>query len=144
MKDDKQATIEKKLEECQEYHYSQSSKVSSLSRNIVYGIIGTCWVLIYAENRYHEPCLWIVIALGLSFIYLILDLIHYFSDSCSYRCEYFRLSRDKNNEGIEYRHEEYMDIVSKRSFHLLIAKFVCVLIIAVIFIIGILSQLGIL
>lgn len=37
-----------------------------------------------------------------------------------------------------------MDIVSKRSFHLLIAKFVCVLIIAVIFIIGILSQLGIL
>ena len=144
MKDDKQATIEKKLEECQEYHYSQSSKVSSLSRNIVYGIIGTCWVLIYAENRYHEPCLWIVIALGLSFIYLILDLIHYFSDSCSYRCEYFRLSRDKNNEGIEYRHEEYMDIVSKRIFHLLIAKFVCVLIIAVIFIIGILSQLGIL
>lgn len=143
MKIDNQDLIEEKLKECQTYHYSQSSKVSSLSRNIVYGVIGTCWIFIYADNRYHQPCTWLIIALGLSFFYLLLDLRHYFLDSCSYRREYFRLERDKKNEGILYRHEEYMDGVSKRSFHLLVAKFICVLVIAIIFVIGILRQLEI-
>lgn len=143
MEADNQDPVKKELEECQGYHYSQSSKVSSLSRNIIYGIIGTGWVLIYADNQYHEPCTWLIIALGLSFVYLLLDLTHYFSDSCSYRREYFRLDQNKKTAGILYRHEEYMDGVSKRSFHLLIAKFVCVLMIAVIFVIGILRQLEI-
>ena len=143
MEADNKDPIEEKLKECQGYHYSQSSKVSSLSRNIVYGIIGTSWVLIYANGSYHQPCTWLIIALGLSFVYLLLDLTHYLSDSCSYRREYFRLDRDKKTEGILYRHEEYMDGVSKRSFHLLIAKFICVLVIAVIFVIGILRQLEI-
>lgn len=138
-----QDLIKKELEECQGYHYSQSSKVSSLSRNIVYGIIGTCWIVIYADNQYHEPCLWLIIVLGLSFVYLLLDLAHYFSDSCSYRREYFRLDRDKKAEGILYRHEEYMDGVSKRSFYLLIVKFICVLVIAGFFVIGIIRQLEI-
>lgn len=115
MEADNQDPVKKELEECQGYHYSQSSKVSSLSRNIVYGIIGTGWVLIYADNQYHEPCTWLIIALGLSFVYLLLDLAHYFSDSCSYRREYFRLNQDKKAEGILHRHEEYMDGVSKRS-----------------------------
>ncbi len=53
------------------------------------------------------------------------------------------MDQEKKTEGILYRHEEYMDGVSKRSFHLLIAKFVCVLVIAVIFVIGILRQLEI-
>ena len=138
-----QDPIKKELDECQGYHYSQSSKVSSLSRNIVYGIIGTCWVLIYANGSFHQPCIWLIIALGLSFVYLLLDLTHYFSDSCSYRREYFRLDRNKMTQGILYRHEKYMDGVSKRSFRLLKAKFYSVLVIAVIFVIGILRQLEI-
>ena len=143
MEADNKDPIEEKLKECQGYHYSQSSNVSSLSRNIVYGIIGTGWILIYADNQYHKPCTWLIIALGLSFVYLLLDLTHYFSDSCCYKREYFRLDQDKKTEGILHRHEEYMDGVSKRSFHLLIAKFYSVLVIAVIFVIGILRQLEI-
>lgn len=139
MEADNQDPVKKELEECQGYHYSQSSKVSSLSRNIIYGIIGTGWVLIYADNQYHEPCTWLIIALGLSFVYLLLDLAHYFSDSCSYRREYFELEQKKNIED----HEAYMNRVSKRSYHLLIAKFYSVLAIAVIFVIAIIRQLGI-
>lgn len=135
----KQDEIEKRLKECQEYHYNQSSKVSSLSRNIVYGIIGTCWVLIYADNHYNKPCTWLIIALGLSFAYLLLDLYHYFSDSRRYREEYFELEQKKNI----VNHEAYMNRVSKRSYHLLIAKFYSVLAIAVIFVIAIIRQLGI-
>lgn len=90
MEADNQDLIKKELEECQNYHYNQSSKVSSLSRNIVFGIIGTSWVLIYANGSYKRPCLGIIIALGLSFVYLLLDLTHYFSDSCSYKKRIFR------------------------------------------------------
>ena len=131
--------VEKKklLEECQNYHYSQSSKASSLSRTIIYGIIGTCWILIYADNEFHEPCILLEIALASSFIYLLLDLIHYFTDSCSYRKEYFRLNDDLTAD----RHEKYMDKVSKRSFYILIMKFGLAIVIAVIFIIGTLRQL---
>lgn len=132
--------IEEKKEECQNYHYSQSSKVSSLSRNIVYGIIATCWVFIYADNYYHKPCLLLIITMILCFLYLLLDIIHYFLDSCSYRNESFELSEGKNIE----LHEKFMDRVSKRSFYLLKAKFIAVLIIAVIFLLGTLYQLGIL
>lgn len=131
--------IEKELSECQNYHYSQSSKVSSLSRNIVYGIIGTCWVLIYADNLYHEPCIWIIITLGLGFVYLLLDLAHYFSDSCSYKKEYFELEQKKNTEV----HEEFMNKVAKRSFALLRVKFYFVLVIAVAFVIAIIIQLNV-
>ena len=130
---------EKLQSECQEYHYSQSSKVSNLSRNIIYGIIGTCWILIYADNRYHEPCIWLTITMALCFIYLLLDLIHYFSDACSYRNEYFKLNYNTSVD----RHETFMNTVSKRSFHLLIAKFTSIIVIAIIFIIGILTQLRI-
>ena len=137
--DERDQNIDKRLEECQNYHYSQSSKVSALSRNIIYGMIGTCWVLIYADNQYHKPCWWIIIALGLSFAYLLLDLVHYFSDSYSYRNEYFEIEHKKNIEG----HEAYMNKVSKRSFHLLIAKFICGLVISVVFVIAIIRQLEI-
>ena len=137
------SNIEEKQKECQEYHYSQSSKVSTLARTIVYGIIGTLWILIYSDNIYREPCLWIKIALGLSFSYLLMDLAHYFWDSCNYRKEYFRLEQERNRDGILHRHEEYMDGVSKRSFLLLKVKFISVFIISIVFLIGIMTQLGI-
>lgn len=139
-----QQEIEKRLEECQNYHYSQSSQVSALSRNIVYGVIGTSWVLIYANGVYHKPCVLLIITLALSFIYLLLDLAHYFSDSCSYRNQFFRLDADKHTDGILFRHEEYMDQVSKRSFHLLTAKFISILIVSITFIISTIYQLNIL
>ncbi len=129
--------IEEKLSECQNYHYSQSSNVSTIARNIVYAIIGTCWVLIYANGEYHDPCLWIIGALILCFIHLMLDLVHYFGDACSYRQEYFKLNQDIDID----RHEEYMNRVSKRSFRFLKAKFICVSIILIIFVIGVICQL---
>lgn len=135
------SNMEEKLKECQEYHYSQSSNVSKLARTVVYGMIGTLWILIYSNNVYREPCLWVKIALGLCFFYLLLDLGHYFWDACNYRNEYFRLEREQNREGILYRHEEYMNRVSIRSFRLLIVKFISVFVISAVFLIGVLVQL---
>lgn len=139
----KNADIEEKLKECQEYHYGQSSKVSNLARNVVYGIIGTLWLLIYADSTYRETCLWIKIALGLSFVYLLLDLTHYFWDACDYRKEYFKLDKERAEEDILERHERYMDGVSKRSYRLLKAKFVSVIIISIVFLIAVSVQFGI-
>lgn len=139
----KDSNMEEELKECQEYHYSQSSKVSTLARTVVYGMIGTLWIFIYSNNVYREPCPWIKIALGLCFFYLLLDLGHYFWDACNYRNEYFRLEREKNREGILHRHEEYMNRVSKRSYCLLIVKFISVFVISAVFLIGVLVQLKI-
>ena len=66
--------VEGKLKQCQDYHYTQSSKVSALGRNIIYGEIGTMWVVMYSNHVYHNPCIMVVIALGLCFIYLLRHL----------------------------------------------------------------------
>lgn len=134
--------ITKRKEECQNYHYKQSSKVSQLIRNIIYAIIGTIWVMIYKDPGVQSPGAMLTLTLGSCLLYLLVDLIHYFADACSYRVETFRLDRDCNREGILFRHEEYMDRVSKRSFIMLCVKFGLIILIAVIFVWGILAQLG--
>lgn len=134
--------INKQLRACQEYQYSQSSKVSTISRNIVFGEIGTICLVVYTGNTtiIQNPCGCLIIALFLNFFYLLVDLLHYFIDTCYYRLEYYRLDRDRAVEGIHFRHLEFMNIVSRRSFRMLIIKFAMVIIISVVFLIGMLIQ----
>lgn len=141
--DERDQNIDKRLEECQNYHYSQSSKVSALSRNIIYGMIGTCWVLIYSNNTFHKPCVGLIITLCLCFAYLLIDLRHYYSDSRSYRNEYFVLDANRTNENILNTHEDKMRQVSKRSYRWLKRKYNATLIIAGVFVISVLRQLGV-
>lgn len=132
--------VEGKLKQCQDYHYTQSSKVSALGRNIIYGEIGTMWVVMYSNHVYHNPCIMVVIALGLCFIYLLIDITHYYIDSYCYRREYFILDESRNVEGILDKHSEFMYFVARCSFCMLNIKFVGVLIISIIFIIAFLRQ----
>lgn len=141
--DERDQNIDKRLEECQKYHYNQSSKVSTLSRNIIYGMIGTCWVLLYSNNTYHKPCVGLLITLSLCFAYLLIDLIHYFSDSCSYRNAYFVLDANRTNENILNTHESNMTRVSKRSYVWLHVKFWTMLLVSIVFVCSVLRQLGV-
>lgn len=133
--------IEKRLSECQDYHYAQSSKVSTISRTLIFGIIGTTWVIIYSNNTFTRPVNLLIITLCLSFGYLVLDLIHYFWDACNYRSQSFRLDKERQTDGILHKHEEYMDLVSIRSFRMIVFKFILILIISILFVIGVISQL---
>jgi len=134
--------IEKRKEECEDFHYKQSSKVSTLARNIIYGIIGTIWVIVYSSStkQVELPCMMLTICLMVCFLYLIFDVIHYFADAYSYRKESFRL---ENVDDFD-RHERYMDKISRRSFIIFCVKFGVTIILAILFIWGILQQFAIL
>ena len=41
---DNNKDLQKLLDECQNFHYAQSSKFSTLARTLVFGIIGTIWI----------------------------------------------------------------------------------------------------
>lgn len=46
---------EKRQKETQEYMYSQSSRFSSVSRSLIFGIIGTIWVITYSDGHMRIP-----------------------------------------------------------------------------------------
>lgn len=128
---------EKRLDECQTFHYSQSGKMSNLARTIIFGIIGTIWIISYSEKGFIPANRCLYWALCLSFLYLLIDVSHYFVDSLLYRYEYFRLDKNKNdNNFVTNTHESYMNKVSKNSFIILLVKFLLLLTTSICFIVG--------
>ena len=91
-----QNDVQKLLDECQSYHYAQSSKFSTLARTLVFGIIGTIWILSYSTNGFNPSNNCLLWSLIVSFLYLAVDLCHYFWDSCFYRSEYFKFEKEKD------------------------------------------------
>lgn len=137
---DRSTRKDRSVNECQSYHYSQSSKVSSISRTIILGIIGTVWVLIYSEegNGFVLSDMNLLVVVALCFIYLLIDLCHYFCDASTYRKESLMLHPedecylDKDIDWGEY--ESRMVGYTKRSYRWFVAKFISVLAISLYFI----------
>lgn len=137
--------IQKELEDyqasCEESQSNQTGKVSSISRGIVYGIIATIWVLITAGDKFslNNINLLLQISLILSFIYLVLDLTHYFVDALRYRFESFRL--DKKDISDEFKLnscKSTLDNISIWSFIAVAFKYIITLAIVVVFVFGLL------
>lgn len=143
-KDDCKA-IEKKVEELQtelqQYMYSQSSKFSSVSRNLIFGIMGTIWAFSFAkgENLYNP---WFFFSLLCSFIYLMLDVCHYFSDTNSYNKEQYVLDKCTTLDDLS-KHEIVMDKINKRSNKFIHGKFWILVTTSISFFIGAIIQVGI-
>jgi len=134
------SVLDKLKEECENFHYAQSSKVSTLARTIVYGIIGTIWVIVYSSStkQLELPCTILMICLASCFVYLLFDMIHYFADAVCYREESFRM----DNNTIP-QHEKYMNKISTISFIMFCVKFGITIAIAILFIVGVLRQFAI-
>lgn len=143
-KDDCKA-IEKKVEELQtelqQYMYSQSSKFSSVSRNLIFGIMGTIWAFSFAkgENLYNP---WFLFSLLCCFIYLMLDVCHYFSDTNSYNKEQYVLDKCTTLDDLS-KHEIVMDKINKRSNKFIHGKFWILVTTSISFFIGAIIQVGI-
>ena len=90
--------IDKLLEECQGFKYTQSSNFSTLSRSIIFGIIGTLWIISYGDGEFTFPNRCSLYAMCAAFVYLIVDLIHYYWDSCFYKKEYVQFDKEKMSE----------------------------------------------
>ena len=65
-----QEDLQKQIEQVNDYKYKQSSKGSELIRKIVFAIIGSCWVLMFAKGEYQEVNMFLKITLVCSFVIL--------------------------------------------------------------------------
>ena len=128
--------IQKLLDECQGFHYAQSSNFSKLSRTIVFGVIGTIWVLAYSKEGFSPSNDWLLWALIVAFLYLVVDVGHYFSDSCFYRREYFQFNKEKDIS----EHDKRMDKRAHCSFCAIWGKFIILCGVCLLFIVGFIKQ----
>lgn len=137
MQEDEKKQIEDAIEKTSKYHYQQSSKASELIRKIVFAIIGSCWVLIFANNgKYQEINIFLKITIAVSFIYLLLDVLHYFLDSCSYYHYSWDIYKTRSIEYIKKVYLPRQEHLDRRSFGLFCAKIGVGFIVAITFVIG--------
>lgn len=132
---------QKLQDETQNYMYQQSSKFSSVSRNLVLGIIGTNWFLTYVDGKLRIPNRYLFASLLLGLMFLLVDVIHYFVDSVSYQKELCSLDKYETEQELESKHEPEMDKINKRSHRFIIAKFVLLVFASVLFFIGLIIYL---
>lgn len=125
--------------ETQQYMYSQSSKFSSVSRNLIFGAMGTIWAFSFTNGEITINNVCLMIALLLSVLYLFLDVIHYYTDTNSYNKEQYNLDKYKNDEDL-VKHEKTMDSINQRSNHFIVWKFRVLIVASLMFVIGFLYQ----
>ena len=130
---------QKLQDETQDFKYQQSSKFSSVSRNLVLGIIGTNWFLTYVDGKLRIPNLYLFISLLLGLMFLFVDVIHYFWDSMSYQKELYSLDKYKIEQELENKHEPRMNAINKRSHRFIIAKCVLLLTASALFFMGLIK-----
>ena len=128
------------LDETQEFMYNQSSKFSTVSRNLILGIVGTIWILTYSDGKLDIPNGWLLWSLLLAIFFLLVDLIHYFWDTMSYHDELYKLDEYKSQDEIDHIHEPKMDSINKRSHKFIVFKFCMLLITSILFLVGIIVK----
>lgn len=133
--------FEDSIEEGQGFYNAQSSKVSQNIRTLVMGVIAIVWLVSYKNGVFELPHWLLVTALFLSFIYLVIDILHYFRDSCFY---YNKLISLEQNYGQKTYLKEYNHALikhSKVSYRWIWAKVIVFAIIAILFLVGMFYQL---
>lgn len=129
---------------CESSKNVQSSKFSNISRSMIYAIIATNWVLLYVgENPKIENLNnWLFSSVILSFIYIFIDVIHYFVDTC----RYVVLSRRLYDSNMEISERvsigrKGMKSISRYSFYAILGKSAITFITSIVFLIGLICKI---
>lgn len=130
--------FEKEITRCAEHKYAQSSKVSSLCRFVIYAILALVWPLSYdATSGFTFTNAFLLISLFGSLAYLLLDIIHYFTDSVAYHSLAMTLQKgDGDEQSLKWYYEYQSEKIGCRSTCFLTWKFVLMLAISACFITG--------
>lgn len=128
--------LKEKIQEANDYKYAQSSNGSRLIRKIVFAIIGSCWILMFAQGKYQEANVFLKITITCSFIYLLLDVIHYFWDTCSYHHHAQNLELCTTTDYLEHVYKPAGLRIGRRSFIFFILKVMACFMVSGTFIIG--------
>ena len=127
---------EKLQKETQEYMYAQSSKFSSVSRTLIFSIIGTIWVITYSEGQLRIPNYALFFSLFFGIVYLIIDVFHYYTDSKSYEDEQNRFDNYEKQEDLDKKHEEEMNRINERSHRFIKFKMTILVVCSILFLFG--------
>ena len=127
---------QKSIDEANKYKYSQSSKGSELIRKIVFVIIGSCWVLMFTKGKYQETNIFLKVTIACSFFYLLIDVLHYFWDTCSYYLHAQNMERCSTMDYVKNVYQPADQYISKRSFIFFVSKIIVCFIVSGAFILG--------
>ena len=128
--------FEASIEEGQGFYNNQSSKVSQNIRTLVMGIIAIIWVVSYKDGAFELPNTLLVVSLFISFGYLIIDILHYFLDSCFYYNKLISLEKHYGQKVYLKVYNQELIKHSKVSYRWIWTKVIVFAIIAILFIIG--------
>lgn len=126
-------------QELQGFMYSQSSKLSSVSRNLIFGILGTIWVLTFTGGKLTIPNPQLFYALLISILFMATDVLHYLMDSISYHRQQYKLDDYNTKEELVNIYNKDMDRINKRSHNFVIGKTIILLFATIMFVWGIME-----
>lgn len=127
---------QKSIDEANRYKYNQSGKGSELIRKIVFAIIGSCWVLMFTKGKYQETNIFLKATIACSFFYLLIDVLHYFWDTCSYYLHAQNMERCTTVDYVKNVYQPADQYISKRSFIFFVSKIIVCSIVAGAFVLG--------
>lgn len=133
-----QSKINKNLEQCNGFLRSQADSAAVVARTMACAMIGVVWAFSFNNGNFTIPTGWLLSSLVSNILFFLIDLLHYFSDTCVYHSQTIKLQEAKtNNDYDETLYESKMTLHSKVSFGFFVTKcFIC-LIAGVLLLIGI-------
>ncbi len=96
--------------------------------------------LTYAEGTLNFPNGWLFSSLLAGLSFLLIDVIHYYTDSLSYNRELYRLDKYVSQKDLDVKHEPKMDSINKRSHIFIVMKFWVLIFTSILFIMGLLLK----
>lgn len=114
--------LQNEIKQAEKYKYDQSSKGSELIRKIVFAIIGSCWILMFANGKYQDTNIFLKVTIACSFIYLLLDVTHYLWDTCSYHAHAQNMVQCTSSDYFENVYKPADVKITQRSFVFFISK----------------------
>jgi len=120
-------TYDDLIDNCSHSLYEQSTKVSNISRGIIYALIGTVWVISYVDGHFIFPRGWLLVTVIICLCFLLVDLVHYFVETCFYHREAHNVHNNRTDSYLPI-HNKRMIKRSRRSLGYIITKFsICLL-----------------
>lgn len=117
-----------------------TSNFSTVARTLMFGIIGTIWIITYTEEGLNFSNPWLFAALSLCLFYFLVDVIHYFC--CSMICQSISAKAKDSNTYDEYlKQKRRTEKNSRRSVVFIVIKFIVLIIAATSFCIGLYTKM---
>lgn len=128
--------LQNEIKQAEKYKYDQSSKGSELIRKIVFAIIGSCWILMFANGKYQDTNIFLKVTIACSFIYLLLDVTHYLWDTCSYHAHAQNMVQCTSSDYFENVYKPADVKITQRSFVFFISKVAACFAVSAAFLLG--------